>query len=131
MKGYGRLNPPPPTHTFNPINSTYHFTLSIRSNPSLAFLYLESSPLFSSSTSSVLGGLPTARHTLGYLLHGGVLPRRQDLSLLRRRRPFVSSWTIQTYAEKEPLLRLGLRPSNLGLWTICSSIENTARRFIS
>jgi hypothetical protein len=81
-EGLRPIEPP----IINPINYTYHFTLCIKSSPSLAFLYLKFSPLFgSTSTRGILGGLPTPRHTLGSLLLDGVPPWRQDLGLLRRR----------------------------------------------
>jgi hypothetical protein len=44
------------------------FTLCIRNSPSLAFLYLKSSPLFGSTlTRGVLSGIPTPRHTFIYI----------------------------------------------------------------
>jgi hypothetical protein len=57
------------TPTIDPINSIYRFTLCIRNSPSSAFIYLEPSHFFGSTlTRGILGGLPTPRHTLGYLL---------------------------------------------------------------
>jgi hypothetical protein len=79
MKGYGRLNPTQSIQS----NLLIIFTLCIRSSPSLAFLYLESSPLFgSTSTRGVLVGLLMPRYTLGSLLPDGVLLGRRDLGLL-------------------------------------------------
>jgi hypothetical protein len=69
MKGYDRLRPP------QSIQSTLLivFTLCIWSSPSLAFLYLEFSPLFGSkSIRGILGGMSTPRHTLGSFLHDEV-----------------------------------------------------------
>ena len=39
-------------------------------------------------------------------------------------------WTPRTYAEKEPLLRLGRRPSGPMPWTIHAFVESVARWFV-
>jgi hypothetical protein len=127
MKGYGRLTHP------QSIQSTLLivFTLCIRSSSSLASLYLESSPLFgSTSTRGVLGGLPTPRHTLGSLLSGGVPPGRRDLGLLRRGRPSAPLRTVRTYAEEETLLRPGRGLSDPVSRTVRASADSTTRRFV-
>jgi hypothetical protein len=104
MKSYDRLNPP------QLIQSTLLlvFTLCIRSRPSLTSLYLESSPLFgSTSTRGILGGLPMPRHTIASLIPDGVPPRRRDLSLLRRSRPSASSWAVRVLGMDRPDVRRG------------------------
>jgi hypothetical protein len=118
MKDYDRLN-----HTQS-IQSTLFiiFTLCIRSSPSLAFLHLEYSSLFgSTSTRDVLGGLPTPRLTIGSLFPNGVPPGRRDLGLMQRRRYYIivdrpdvrregvalapRSRTVRPYAADCPRLR--------------------------
>lgn len=129
MKGYIRLNRP------QSIQSTLLivFTLCIRSSSSLASLYLESSPLFgSTSTRGVLGGLPTPRHTLGSLLPDGVHPGRRDLGLLRRRRPSVPSRTVRASGADHPdIHREGAAPAPRSRTVRPCAVESTARRFIS
>jgi hypothetical protein len=104
------------------------FTLCIRSSPSLVFLYLESSPLFGSmSTTGILGGLPTLIHTLGSLLSDRVPPGRRDLGLLRRIRLFAPLRTIQTLdADRPDVRREGVTLASRS-WTIRASTESTAR----
>jgi hypothetical protein len=117
MKDYGRLNPP------QSIQSTLLivFTLCIRSNSSLASLYLKSSPLFgSTSMRGVLGGLPTPRHTLESLLPDGVPPRRQDLSLLLRRRLSAPSRTVRAPGADHLDVRRGGATSAPRPRTICA-----------
>jgi hypothetical protein len=135
MKGYDRLNPP------HSIKSSLFlvFTLCIRSSSSLASFYLKSSPLFGCTlTRGILGGLPMLRHTLRSLLPDGVPPERQDLGLLRRRRPSAPSRTVRAPGADRPDVRrggvapvLGRGPSGPVPRTVRASAESTTRRSIS
>jgi hypothetical protein len=135
MKAYGRLNPPQSIQS----NLLIIFTLCIRSGPSLAFPYLESSSLFgSTSTRGVLDGPPTSKHTLGSLLLDGVPLERRDLGLMQKRRPSAPSRTIWASGADHPEACIGgaapapgHRPFDPGQWTVRNSVESTARWFIS
>jgi hypothetical protein len=75
MKGYDRFRPPQSIQSTLLIVLTYALGVVL----SLAFLYLEFSPLFSSkSTRGILGGMSTPRHTLGSFLHDRVPPGRGE-----------------------------------------------------
>jgi hypothetical protein len=81
MKGYDRMKPLQLIQSILLII----FNLCIRRKPSLAFLYLKSSHLFSStSTRGVLCGLPIARHTLGFLFLDGSLQEARSGSVAKK-----------------------------------------------
>jgi hypothetical protein len=84
-----------------------------------------------------LDGLPTPRHTLGYLLPDGVPPGRRDLDLLRISRPYAPSRTVQAPGTNRLDVRrggdaptLGRGPTGPRPQTIRASTESTARRFV-
>jgi hypothetical protein len=108
------------------------FTLCIRSNHSLVFLYLEYWPLFgSTSTRGVLGGLSTPRDTIGSLLLDGVSLRRRDLGLMQRIRPSMPSRTVRAPGAGRPdAHREGAAPATRSQ-TIRAAAGSTDRWFIS
>jgi hypothetical protein len=110
MKGYGRLNS---HHRATQLYLLLFFILCIRSTPSLAFLHLESSPLFGPIlTRGILGGPPTSIHTLGSLLSYGIPLGMRDLGLLRRRRSSAPSQTVRALgADRPDVCREGAAPA--------------------
>jgi hypothetical protein len=126
MKGYDGLNPP------QLIQSTLLlvFTLCIRSITSLAFLYLESSPLFAStSIRGVLGDLSMPRHPR-------ISPLRWGPSWEARSRSVAKKTTLcaivnhpsprhRSYGRTQMRSRSCARS-----WTVLASTESTVMWFV-